>query len=152
MHALRQFFPQAEVRGTAHHLAHGLYAAVASGYEQAAVLIADSLGATATASIGVYKATGPGARYRIIETIGDPASLGYAYGAVTEHLGWRRGDEEGTVMALAALGDPARLRAGMSRAIAPTGTGFALDPRMFPLPILRHGWPRAPRAPARRPL
>ncbi len=142
MHALRQFFPHAQVRGTAHHLAHGLYAAVASGYEQAAVVIADSLGETATTSIGLYQATGPGARYRIIETIGDPASLGYAYGAVTEHLGWRRGDEEGTVMALAALGDPARFRAGMSHAIALTGTGFALDPRIFPLRVLRHGWPR----------
>jgi carbamoyltransferase len=49
-------------------------------------------------------------RARTLEAINDPASLGYVYGAVTEHLGWRRGDEEGTVMALAALGDPARFR------------------------------------------
>lgn len=142
MQALRQLFPRAQVRGTPHHLAHGLYAAAASGYEQAAVLIADSLGETATTSIGMYHATGPGARYRVVETISDPASLGYAYGAVTEHLGWRRGDEEGTVMALAALGDPARFRAVMEQAISLTGTGFALCPRLFPLRVLRHGWPR----------
>jgi len=40
-----------------------------------------------------------------VAAVGDPHSLGYGYGAVTVHLGWRRGDEEGTVMALAALGD-----------------------------------------------
>jgi hypothetical protein len=38
MQALRQQFPRAQARGTPHHLAHGLHAAAASGYEQAAVL------------------------------------------------------------------------------------------------------------------
>jgi len=142
MRSLRQAFPNAMVRGFSHHLTHGVYAFASSGYEQAAVLIVDSLGETCTTSLGYARAEGRRIRYRVSETISDPASLGYAYGAVTEHLGWRRGDEEGTVMALAALGDPARFRGVFAQAIRLTGTGFALDPELLPLRVLRHGWPR----------
>jgi carbamoyltransferase len=142
MRVLLRMFPNATVTGVAHHRAHGLYAFAASGYEQAAVLIADSLGETCTTSIGHARAEDGGIRYRIVRTVSDPASLGYAYGAVTAHLGWRRGDEEGTVMALAALGDPARFRSVLCQAIRLTRTGFALDPGLFPLRVLRHGWAR----------
>src|SRR5260370_18312809 len=142
MHALREKFPGAVIRSVAHHRAHGLYALAASGYQEAAVLITDSLGETCTTSIGHGRTDGHGVRYRIAETISDPASLGYAYGAVTAHLGWRRGDEEGTVMALAALGDPARFRNVLACAIRLTRTGFALDAGLFPLRVLRHGWAR----------
>lgn len=125
-------FPQARVTTVQHHRTHGLYAFASSGYTEAAVLVADSLGEMQTTTIGHARRTaGGGCDYRIVEAIDDPASLGYAYGAVTEHLGWRRGDEEGTVMALAALGDPARFRALFTRAIPITDTGFALDLR-FP--------------------
>src|SRR5699024_9649796 len=58
------------------------------------------------------------------------------------HLGWRRGDEEGTVMALAALGDPGRFRALMREAIPLTDRGFSLHPRWFPLRVLSSGYPR----------
>ncbi|MGH3935546.1 MAG: carbamoyltransferase N-terminal domain-containing protein, partial [Pseudonocardiaceae bacterium] len=68
--------------------------------------------------------------------------MGYAYGAVTEHLGWRRGDEEGPVMALAALGDPTRFRDVLGRAIPITHTGFALDPALLPLRVLSSGYAR----------
>jgi len=142
MRALREKFPGAAIRSVSHHRAHGLYALAASGYEEAAVLMTDSLGETCTTSIGHGGADRHGLRYRIAETISDPASLGYAYGAVTAHLGWRRGDEEGTVMALAALGDPARFRDIFARAIPLTRTGFTLDAGLFPLRVLRHGWTR----------
>src|SRR5260370_541359 len=95
-----------------------------------------------TDALGHGRTEGCRIRYRVAETISDPASLGYAYGAVNEHLGWRRGDEEGTVMALAALGGPARFRGVFARAIRLTRTGFALDPGLLPLRVLRHGWPR----------
>jgi carbamoyltransferase len=143
MKTLKSSFPNGRVRCVPHHLAHGLYAFAASGFDEAAVLVIDSLGETCTTSISHARTRDDGdARYRIIETISDPASVGYAYGAVTAHLGWRRGDEEGTVMALAALGDPARFRSLFARAIPLTRTGFALDPAVFPLRVLRHGWPR----------
>ena len=103
------------------------------GSTDAAVLIIDSLGETCTTSIGSATcSSGGGVRYRISETISDPASLGYAYGAVTAHLGWRRGDEEGTVMALAALGDPARFRGLLARAIPLTPDRVRARPRPVP--------------------
>jgi carbamoyltransferase len=138
----RARFPGAAVHGTEHHLAHGLYAFTASGFDAAAILIADSLGETATTTISSARRSGAGISYRRLQTIRDPASLGYAYGAITQHLGWRRGDEEGTVMALAALGDPARFRPLLQGAITITSTGFALDPRLFPLRVLSGRWPR----------
>jgi carbamoyltransferase len=142
MRTLLTRFPSAAVRGVPHHRAHGLYAFAASGYEQAAVLIVDSLGETQTTTIGAARVAPSGIGYRTVEAITDPASLGYVYGAVTAHLGWRRGDEEGTVMALAALGDPARFRGVFAEAVRLTARGFAVDPRWFPLRVLRHGWPR----------
>jgi carbamoyltransferase len=142
MEKLRETFPNARVRGVLHHEAHGLYAFAASGFGDAAVLVVDSLGETCTTSISAVSRAGDRVRYRTAETIGDPASLGYAYGAVTVHLGWRRGDEEGTVMALAALGDPARFRDLLAQAIPLTRTGFTLDPSLLPLRVLRSGWPR----------
>ncbi len=143
MQALRGLFPNARIQAVPHHRAHGLYALAASGFSDAAVLIIDSLGETCTTSIGSGQVLPDGQiRYRVREQISDPASLGYAYGAVTMHLGWRRGDEEGTVMALAATGDPARFRDLLARAVPLTTAGFALDPGLFPLRVLRHGWPR----------
>jgi len=139
---LRARFPQARIAPTLHHRAHGLYAFASSHYDSAAVLIVDSLGEVQTTTIGSAARHGGRCRYTIVEDITDPASLGYAYGAVTEHLGWRRGDEEGTVMALAALGDPARFRSLMRAAIPLTDRGFRLNPRWFPLRVLTHGYPR----------
>jgi carbamoyltransferase len=140
---LRGRFPRARLEPVLHHRAHGLYAFASSGYDAAAVLVVDSLGEVQTTTIGHgQRLVGGGCLLTICEDIADPASLGYAYGAVTEHLGWRRGDEEGTVMALAALGDPGRFRPLMRRAITVTEQGFALDPRWFPLRVLTSGYPR----------
>jgi len=125
-----------------HHRAHGLYAFAASGYDQAAILIIDSLGETTTTTIAEGTQDGGRARYRALRRIEDPTSLGYAYGAITEHLGWRRGDEEGTVMALAALGDPTRFRAVFTDGIRLTPTGFTLDPALFALRVLSSRYPR----------
>ncbi|MFL1376793.1 carbamoyltransferase family protein [Nocardiopsis protaetiae] len=140
--ALADGFPGARVVGVEHHRAHGMYAFAASGYESAAVLIVDSLGETTTTSIARARLDGEGVRYDPVARINDPASLGYAYGAVTQHLGWRRGDEEGTVMALAALGDPARFRDLFRRAIRLTENGFILDPAIFPLRVISSRYPR----------
>ena len=142
MRVLQDTFPSAQVASVVHHRAHGLYAVAASGYADTAVLIVDSLGETHTTTIGHARTVGAQISYRVVARIADPNSLGYAYGAVTVHLGWRRGDEEGTVMALAALGDPGRFRELFTEAIRLTPAGFELDPRWFALRVLRHGWPR----------
>jgi carbamoyltransferase len=144
-HRLRNLagrFPAAAVRSVDHHRAHGLYAFAASGYDNAAVLVVDSLGETSTTTLAQARRAAAGIEYRTLRTLRDPASLGYAYGAVTEHLGWRRGDEEGTVMALAALGDPSRFRDVFARAIPVQRDGFALDPRLLSLRVLSSRYPR----------
>jgi carbamoyltransferase len=158
MAELRKRFPRARVAPVLHHRAHGLYAFAASGYEHAAVLIVDSLGEVQTTTIADAHRLASGAcTQTIVEDIADPASLGYAYGAITEHLGWRRGDEEGTVMALAALGDPSRFRALLADAIPLTSHGFAINPHWFPLRVLSSRYPRisaalaAATSPPRRP-
>ena len=56
--------------------------AAASGFSDAAVLVIDSLGETRTTSIDSGRVLpGGGIRYRTRESVSDPASLGYAYGA-----------------------------------------------------------------------
>ncbi|WP_216893424.1 carbamoyltransferase family protein [Nocardia alni] len=133
-------FPNAAVQPVLHHRAHGLYAFASSDYDDAAVLIVDSLGESQSTTIG--HAVREPARYRILDSIADPASLGLVYGAVTDHLGWRRGDEEGTVMALAALGDPGRFAQLFERAVPLTDEGFAVDPAIFPLRVLSSRYTR----------
>lgn len=125
MTELRSRFPRARMAPVLHHRAHGLYAFASSEYDAAAVLVVDSLGEVQSTTIGSgLRLSNGDCRTVIAEDITDPASLGYAYGAVTEHLGWRRGDEEGTVMALAALGDPGRFRPLMREAIVLTERGL----------------------------
>lgn len=141
-------FPTARVTGVEHHLTHAMYA-LAAGRDRlgsggdAAVLVVDSLGESTTTTITHVRTHADG-RVELVrkQSIKDPASLGYVYGAVTRHLGWRRGDEEGTVMALAATGDPARFRALFQRAIPITPTGFDVDLHLFPLRVLSRAWPR----------
>ncbi|GAB3146955.1 carbamoyltransferase C-terminal domain-containing protein [Micromonospora sonneratiae] len=137
MRDLSRRFPFARLVPVLHHRAHALYAFLAAGVDDAAVLIVDSLGELQTTTIwhAAHRDEQP-FRLCLAESVKDPASLGYAYGAVTEHLGWRRGDEEGTVMALAALGDPAHFHDLISRAIRLTTDGFTLDPQLLPLRVL----------------
>jgi carbamoyltransferase len=138
LHDLRRRFPQSRVIPVLHHRAHQLAAFAASGWDDATVLVVDSLGERQTTTIARgHHAAHP--TVRTIEALHDPASLGYVYGAITEHLGWRRGDEEGTVMALAALGDPARFRGLFTRAVRITPAGFAVDPAYFPPRVLHSG-------------
>ncbi|MGW3729155.1 carbamoyltransferase family protein [Streptomyces sp. NPDC000851] len=151
-------FPGAQVHSLVHHRAHQTYAFAASGFEEAAVLVVDSLGETQTTTIAHGRKPSPGRpALRTLHAIDDPASLGYVYGAVTMHLGWRRGDEEGTVMALAALGDPARFRRLFAHAVRTTHDGFVVAPELFPPRTLRSGAARvtprfiAETCPPRRP-
>jgi carbamoyltransferase len=155
---LARKFPRADVDALVHHRAHQMYAFAASGFEEAAVLVVDSLGETQTTTIAHGRQPSPGRPVvRSLHAIDDPASLGYVYGAVTMHLGWRRGDEEGTVMALAALGDPARFRPLFTHAVRTTHDGFHVAPEIFPPRTLRRGAARvtprfvAATCPPRRP-
>jgi len=135
---LARQFPAARVAPVRHHLTHALYAHLASGWSDSAVLVVDSLGERQTTTI----TDADRGTLRRVATVHDPHSLGYVYGAITEQLGYRRGDAEGTVMALAALGDPARFRSLFADAVALTRDGFAVHPRWFPLRVLDRRHPR----------
>jgi carbamoyltransferase len=124
---LRRAFPNADVLDVPHHRCHGLYAYASSGFPAAAVLTVDSIGE----GISTTVAHAHGGSYHERLRVCDPHSLGYVYGAVCEHLGFRRNDEEGTVMALASFGDPARFRDVFRRAVRLTSDGFFVDPTLF---------------------
>jgi carbamoyltransferase len=131
-------FSAARVCGIPHHLSHSRYAHAASGEEHVAVLTVDSIGEWESTSIVDANAD----RHRTVLSIADPHSLGYAYGAVTEHLGYTRGDEEGTVMALAGLGDPSRYADVLRQGIALTERGIRLDAALFAPRVFSASWPR----------
>ncbi|WP_372352368.1 carbamoyltransferase N-terminal domain-containing protein [Streptomyces sp. KL116D] len=137
-------FPSARVTPVLHHRAHQLTAFAASGWRQSR----RARGRQPRRAADHHhrpRPRHPAPRLQPLEAINDPASLGYVYGAVTEHLGWRRGDEEGTVMALAALGDPARFRHLFTTAVRTTATGFRIHPCYFPARTLTSGYPRTSR-------
>lgn len=128
----RRSIPSARVVGVPHHRAHAAYAAAASGFEKAAVLILDSVGETVASSI--WDAD------NLVEPVWtgpDYSSVGFFYGAVTAHLGWRPNDEEGTVMALAALGDPTRFRTLMRRLIRLDHGQLRIDLDLLPARVRR---------------
>lgn len=98
---LRDQFPNAEVVVVEHHMAHAASAFFASPFEKATVLTLDHA--------GDFRC---GARWKAsanqIELDKEwyyPDSLGRLYGAVTELLGFRAGDDEHKVQWLSASGD-----------------------------------------------
>ncbi|MBU0676908.1 MAG: carbamoyltransferase [Verrucomicrobia bacterium] len=89
-----------------HHLAHAASAFYPSPFEKAAVLTIDGVGEWETAWIGF----GEGQRLTRLHTIPFPHSLGLAYDAICQILGFRKQKDTGKVMGLAAYGDPERYR------------------------------------------
>lgn len=87
-----------------HHLAHAASAFFPSPFERAAVLTLDGVGEWETTWMG----TGEGARLSPLQSIPFPHSLGLAYDAICQYLGFRKTDDAGKVMGLSAYGDPER--------------------------------------------
>jgi carbamoyltransferase len=110
-----------------HHLAHIASAFFASPFERAAVLSLDGLGDFASGMWGL----GEGNRIRVWGSVAFPHSLGLAYTAVTQHLGfWKYGDEY-KVMGLAAYGEPEFLEAFRGMVRNGRGMGYELDLSYF---------------------
>lgn len=111
----------------AHHDAHAASAFFVSPFDEAAVLTMDANGEWATTTGGI----GRGARLTRQWTIGLPDSLGGVYGTVTEHLGFRRNEDEFKVMGLASYGDPAAFRDVFDEALQCDGSVFRVARRFF---------------------
>jgi len=99
--------------GVAHHLGHSACTYLTSPFERAAVLTIDGQGEDESAVLGEWT----GARWRPLQSIHSPDSIGILYGMVTDHLGFRAGWDEYKVMAMAALGDAARFRPAFARLV-----------------------------------
>jgi carbamoyltransferase len=96
-----------------------------------AILVIDSIGERDATTMWETSSDGGKVRLDIRLQNPDPHSLGYVYASVTEYLGYGRGDEEGTVMALAAHGDPQRFRELMADAIWLVDGGVMVNPTYF---------------------
>lgn len=88
-----------------HHNCHAWYGIYSSRLSQGVVLSNDSMGEDiSTLGMSFDLTDSSNKNMKTLLTQKDPHSIGYLYGAVTEFLGYKRGDGEGKVMALASFG------------------------------------------------
>lgn len=83
-----------------HHIAHAASSYYLSGFDEATILTIDGAGES-TATMAAH---GKGSDMEILKEYAVPNSLGIAYMAITEWLGFKAFDGEGTVMGLAPYG------------------------------------------------
>jgi carbamoyltransferase len=86
-----------------HHLCHAASAFYPSGFEESLILSIDGMGEHESGILA--KGTNKGITILNNENK-YPHSLGLAYSAVTNYLGWLHHSDEGIIMGLAAYGDP----------------------------------------------
>ena len=90
-----------------HHQAHVASAFFVSPFEEAAVLSVDGFGDFASTML----AEGRDNRFRVLDRVLFPHSLGIFYTAVTQWLGFPKYGDEGKVMGLAPYGRPVHVEA-----------------------------------------
>ncbi|MFL5928954.1 MAG: carbamoyltransferase [Gaiellaceae bacterium] len=105
-----------------HHRAHAASAFYASPFDEAAVLTVDGFGDYASTMLAV----GRGNTLDVLDRVLFPHSLGVAYTAVTQWLGFPDYGDEGKVMGLAPYGRPT-LAAEIERLVRRSGGLFELD-------------------------
>lgn len=119
------------VHAVGHHQAHAAGAFYASPFEDAAVLTVDRGGDFLSTTLGA----GHGNHLESLKAISNPNSLGELYTAITVHLGFRAGADEGKVMGLAPYGT-STLRPAVAEAVRLLpGGSFEIDLDWF-------GWHR----------
>jgi carbamoyltransferase len=101
-----------------HHLAHEASAFLAAPFDECAVLVMDGRGEQACSSYGELR----DGRYRRIDQVDYPHSLGLLYEDITSHLGFLHSSDEYKVMALASFGK-ARYAALFSEVVQYLGSG-----------------------------
>lgn len=120
-----------EVYFTEHHLSQAASAFYSSGFEDAAILIADSAGEWAGASISL----GRGQKIEILEEIHFPHSLGLVYRAFAAYLGLKENFDKGKISELAASGEPRFKKTILEHLVNLKEDGsFKLNTRFFSVP------------------
>lgn len=110
-----------------HHKAHLSNAFFQSGYREADFLVLDGFGEVSTGFSGTISGVG----MSILGSIRTPHSLGSFYSAFTDFLGFRANSDEWKVMALAALGDPARFYKQVRQLVRVNDLSLELDLSYF---------------------
>lgn len=105
-----------------HHFAHALSAYALSGFDESAVLILDGRGAWESTTL--WKASGD--QIALTDSHSYPDSLGVAYAAFTDYLGFRPNSDEWKVMGLAPYGKPGVSLDGFIRT---NGGGYSVAQR-----------------------
>ncbi|MBT9560023.1 MAG: carbamoyltransferase [Myxococcales bacterium] len=122
LHFARRFGRLPPWQWVGHHEAHAASAAVASGWDDAAVFVADGSGEIASTTTWHARS----GRLTLLEQVDFPHSLGYFYSALTEWLGFTPASDEGTTMGLSSHGSPNRAISDRFAAM------LALDGRITP--------------------
>lgn len=86
-----------------HHRSHAIGGIATSGFDDAAVIVADAIGEFTTFSIGSYT---PDSGFCTLHERRYPDSLGLLYSAFTRRCGFRPNEDEYIVMGMAAYGSP----------------------------------------------
>lgn len=103
---MRQYYPNAPRSiATAHHRSHAAAGYYTSVYDDAAVLVVDSIGEWETVSIW----HGSGNSLRRVFKQNYPHSVGIWYSAMTQRIGLKPQEHEYILMGMAAIGDRDRL-------------------------------------------
>jgi carbamoyltransferase len=120
---------QIEVCRVEHHRAHLASSFFVSPFDEAALFSVDGLGDFASTMWGV----GRGNRIETLGAVAFPHSLGLAYTALTQYLGFPKYGDEYKVMGLASYGEPEFLDLMREMVIAPNQSriGFQLSRDYF---------------------
>lgn len=103
--SIYKYLPGKKINFVDHHIAHIWYGYYTSNFKNCTVLSNDSMGEDISCLAMKFNTNNHGEiSCKKIFSQNDPHSLGYLYGAITEYLGFKRGDGEGRVMALSGLG------------------------------------------------
>ena len=117
----------AEIHQVEHHLAHAASAFLVSPFDDAAILTVDGFGDFASTML----AYGSGTSIDVLDRVRFPHSLGIAYTAVTQWLGFPHYGDEGKVMGLAPYGDPDPYLPALRKIIRTRGSLFELGLSYF---------------------
>src|ERR687884_654167 len=113
---------RAQTHNVEHHLAHAASAFFVSPFDDAAILSVDGFGDFASTML----AEGHGNRFKVLDRVLFPHSLGIFYTALTQWLGFPKYGDEGKVMGLAPYGDPERHLGRMRDLVRLNGSAFEL--------------------------
>ena len=128
-----------------HHLCHLSSSFFLSGFKRSCSVSLDGVGEIESSAIAISD----NKNTKIIETVNYPNSLGMVYSAITFYLGYKTNSSEGTVMALAALGNRRHVVPNtkityqqiFNKIIKIKKNGlFEIDTTWFNYPYTRKGW------------